>query len=70
KGPDQFTQLMNDPSKLTTVRVEFHEVSGMTRVIVSHMGWGDGEGWAEAREWHKTAWKDVLEKLKSVLESE
>ena len=70
KGPDQFARLMNDPSRLTLVRVEFHEVSSLTRVIVNHSGWGEGEGWAEAREWHKNAWKDVLGKLKSVLESE
>ncbi len=70
KGPDQFARLMNDPSRLTTVRVEFHELGEMTRMIVTHMGWGDGEGWVEAREWHKTAWKNTLEQLKSVLESE
>jgi uncharacterized protein YndB with AHSA1/START domain len=66
KGPGQFAQLMNDPSK---VKVTFHDVSGLTRVIVNHGGWRDGDDWAEAREWHLQAWKDVLASLKSVLES-
>ncbi len=69
KGPGQFAQLMNDPSRLTKVLVTFHDVSGLTRVIINHIGWGDGEEWAQAREWHQKAWKDVLASLKSVLES-
>jgi uncharacterized protein YndB with AHSA1/START domain len=60
KGPGQFAQLMNDPSRLTKVLVTFQDVSGLTRVIVNHK---------QAREWHQRAWKDVLASLKSVMES-
>ena len=69
KGPDQFADLMNDPASLTSVLVSFHRVEGSIEVVVEHTGWGEGEDWIQAREWHQRAWKDVLGRLKSTLES-
>ena len=69
KGPSQFADLMNDIEPLTSVYVTFHEGNGVTRVVVVHNGWGDGEEWTEAREWHRRAWKGVLVSLRSTLES-
>lgn len=70
KGPGQFARLMNDPSNLTSVLVTFHDEDGTTRIVLKHTGWGEGEGWAEARSWHKRAWKEALDSLKSELEHE
>lgn len=69
KGPDQFADLMNDPTPSTSVRVSFFREDDITRVVVEHSGWGQGEEWEEARTWHERAWLDVLGRLKSTLES-
>ncbi|WP_374713349.1 SRPBCC family protein [Symbiobacterium terraclitae] len=69
KGPDQFAAVMNDPDRLTTVSVTFEPAEGGTRVTVTHTGWGEGEAWAEARNWHVMAWRHVLDSLKGALES-
>ncbi len=66
RGPNQFAGLMNDPP-LTSVLVAFHD-EGDTRVVVEHDGWGDGEEWEQAREWHRRAWEEALEELKSMME--
>ncbi len=68
KGPDQFQRLMNSPTSLTSVLVAFHDEKEATRIVVEHGGWGEGKEWRKAREWHKTAWTQVLRNLRSVLE--
>jgi uncharacterized protein YndB with AHSA1/START domain len=70
RGPNQFEDLMNHPDSLTTVLVSFDEEDTVTRVHVEHNGWGDGELWEKAREWHKKAWKGVLSNLKRTLETD
>jgi len=67
KGPDQYAELMNEPTPSTQVKVEFRETNGVTRLSLEHMGWGEGEQWAEAREWHRRAWEGVLAQLKSFM---
>lgn len=67
KGPDQYAELMNEPTPSTQVKVEFREENGETRLSLEHTGWGEGEQWAEAREWHRRAWEDVLAQLKSFM---
>jgi uncharacterized protein YndB with AHSA1/START domain len=62
KGPDQFSELMNEPPK-TKVEVTFQVKSHGTLVNVKHFGWGKGEDWDEAEEWHVMAWKGVLDSL-------
>lgn len=69
KGPDQFVQLMNEPVPETSVEVTFHKEKGSTRVQIEHGGWGDGDDWGEAWEWHFKAWEGVLQSLVSGLES-
>jgi uncharacterized protein YndB with AHSA1/START domain len=68
KGPSQFEELMNKADSLTSVIVSFEEKGGATQVVLDHRGWGDGEGWAKAKEWHRKAWQEALESLKSELE--
>jgi uncharacterized protein YndB with AHSA1/START domain len=65
KGPDQFAALMNDPESLTYVEVEFQEEKGKTLISLEHGGWGEGDDWAEAREWHRIAWEGVMNQLES-----
>ncbi|UCD45761.1 MAG: SRPBCC domain-containing protein [Candidatus Bathyarchaeota archaeon] len=67
KGPDQFRELMNEPDPQTYVEVGFREEEGATRLTLEHGGWGDGDEWAEAREWHRRAWEEVLDQLGSFL---
>jgi uncharacterized protein YndB with AHSA1/START domain len=69
KGPDHVAAIMNDESRLTVVRVTLSPEGDGTRVVVEHTGWGEGEEWAKAREWHVMAWKQVTGSLKSALES-
>jgi uncharacterized protein YndB with AHSA1/START domain len=69
KGPDQFSQLMNEPIPVTYVEISFEKEKKGSRIFVKHSGWQDGEPWEEARIWHITAWKQVLENMKSFLES-
>jgi uncharacterized protein YndB with AHSA1/START domain len=69
KGPDQFAQVMNDPGRLTHVRVSFREDEEATSVVLEHSGWRRGSRWSQARSWHEAAWKEALGELKRVLES-
>ena len=69
KGPDQFAQLMNEPAPATSVEVTFRKAKSSTRVQIEHGGWGDGDHWNEAWEWHFKAWEEVLQRLVSGLES-
>jgi len=54
---------------LTSVEVIFRETNGTTHLNVKHRGWGDGEEWVMAQKWHLRAWEEVLDVLKSALES-
>ncbi|MET3698464.1 uncharacterized protein YndB with AHSA1/START domain [Bacillus oleivorans] len=69
KGPDPLAELMNQDSQLTEVYVTLHEMGEHTEVTVKHGGWGEGPEWQKAREWHVMAWNQVLNSLKSALES-
>ena len=69
KGPDQFASLMNEPEPATSVEVRFRVEGDVTVVEVEHSGWGDGDDWRDARDWHEVAWRGVLESLKTTLES-
>jgi len=70
KGPDQFASLMNEPKPVTSVAVRFRVEGDATIVEVEHSGWGEGDDWIDAREWHLKAWGGVLESLKATLESQ
>ncbi len=43
KGPDEFADLMNNPTSITSVLVTLYDENGTTRVVVEHRGWGEGE---------------------------
>lgn len=69
KGPDQFSDLMNQENHLTVVDVTFCKVEeGTTRVSIDHTGFKEGEEWQEAYGWHVAAWSGVLDSLKAALE--
>lgn len=68
KGPDDFSEVMNK-EPLTVVNVFFIEDGTNMKVKVSHSGWGVGEEWDKAIEWHSFAWNQVLSSLKEYLES-
>lgn len=69
KGPDQFSDIMNVAGQLTTVSVYLEAVSeNSTIVTIHHTGFGKGEKWQDALEWHIKAWTGVLSSLKSALE--
>ena len=69
KGPDPLAEIMNQVSSLTEVYVTVNEIGEQTRVTVKHLGWGEGADWEKARDWHVIAWDQVLNSLKSALES-
>ncbi len=69
KGPGQFADIMNNPSSLTTVKVEFSKDEGKTKVKFEHEGWGTSSDWNNARKWHEEQWNNVLGSLKKFLES-
>lgn len=63
KGPDQYAEFMNYPEPVTSVEVTFKESCGKTKVTMKHLGWGEGDEWAEACDWHVKAWEGVLDSL-------
>lgn len=70
KGPDDFASLMNHDEALTTVQVTLSEEGEeCTKVTIEHTGWGDGPEWEKAIAWHQMAWNQVLNSLKSSIES-
>ncbi|BAS27672.1 SRPBCC family protein [Limnochorda pilosa] len=68
RGPDHLAEVMNHGDALTQVLVRLEAEPSGTRVHVTHGGWGDGEGWSRARQWHEAAWDQVLGSLKTSLE--
>ena len=69
KGPGEFTELMNDPTSLTKVKVEFSAEAEKTKVKLEHKGWGATQDWNDARSWHEEQWGNVLNGLKEFLEA-
>jgi uncharacterized protein YndB with AHSA1/START domain len=65
RGPDQFIHIMNNPDPITHVHIEFNEKLEGTMITVVHEGWGIGEDWNKAKEWHYNAWKGVLHNLEN-----
>lgn len=69
KGPDQFAALMNETDTLTQVTVTLEQKEEYTHLVVEHSGWGQGEEWNKAQEWHQMAWDFSLASLKKALET-
>ena len=71
KAPDQFKDLMNNDSNLTSVIVTFEETtSTITKLKLKHIGFKTGDTWREAYEWHNEAWTQVLSSFKNYIENE
>lgn len=69
KGPDTFADTMNQQERLTLVKVTLEPANRGTAVRLEHSGWMDTEAWNQARQWHVEAWRQMLARLKAMLES-
>lgn len=64
KGPQQLAAVMNDEANLTRVEVTITPADHHhTEVTVVHSGWGEGDEWEKARQWHVMAWDMMLQRL-------
>lgn len=71
KGPEEFASLMNRSPEPTEVRVSLTPSGDdRTTLTLEHGGWGEGEGWRKARDWHVSVWNGALDQLKRYLEDE
>jgi uncharacterized protein YndB with AHSA1/START domain len=62
-APPKFPEIRNAPAK-TFVVVELRpDGDQRTRVVLHHLGWGDGGRWGEVREYFDHAWDYVLANL-------
>jgi uncharacterized protein YndB with AHSA1/START domain len=64
KGPEQVSQLMNEPIQATFVEISFKKRRGF-RVLIKHSGWKEGKARDQVRSWHVIAWNQVLINMKS-----
>lgn len=63
KGPKQYKRFMNERRPLTNVVVFFISHGEATEVYLLHTGWGNTEGWEEARQWFDKAWAAAFSEL-------
>lgn len=69
KGPNQFTDLMNQPSYQTTVTIRMKKMSDSTTCVkIFHDGFREEEVWDAAYDWHDLAWAGILNRLQNELE--
>jgi uncharacterized protein YndB with AHSA1/START domain len=66
RGPEEWEELM--PAGSTTVDVRLTGDASSSTLYLSHGGWGEGDDWAEARQWQAEAWKNALGGLKALIE--
>jgi hypothetical protein len=64
RGPVSYEELMNVDPLPTWVNIAFESVA-MNKTIVHfrHSGWGEGERWAQARQWQAGAWNMAFKAL-------
>ena len=69
-GPDLLATLLNVSPRPTTLFVRFQPLGpARCRLHLEHLGWGDGEEWESARDWHVDYWREALGRLKPMLEA-
>jgi uncharacterized protein YndB with AHSA1/START domain len=69
-GPALLAPLLNVTPRPTTLFVRFQPLGpARCRLHLEHLGWGDGEEWQAARDWHEDYWREALARLKPVLEA-
>lgn len=69
KGPDPYAEIMNQEGHLTWVEVTFKPYDSGTLVELQHQGWSDSLDAQQAKNWHVQAWEEMLNSLKSRMES-
>ena len=70
RGPDKLHHVMDPCEPQTHVHVSLKERGAGTEVAIVHDGWGEGEDWKAAREWHQRAWEQVTRSLERHLNEE
>jgi uncharacterized protein YndB with AHSA1/START domain len=69
RGADEVAAVMNvDGAPTTEVTVDLIPGIEGTRLVVTHLGWGDGPDWATARSWFERAWLAAMERLPAAAE--
>ncbi|HEV2448899.1 MAG TPA: SRPBCC domain-containing protein [Thermoplasmata archaeon] len=69
-GPEALAGLLNVAPPPTTLFVRFQPLGpARSRLHLEHLGWGDGEAWSAARQWHVDYWREALGRLKPVVEA-
>lgn len=69
-GPKQFAAVLNVAPPPTTLFVRFQPLGpARSRLHLEHLGWGEGEPWSAARQWHVEYWRQALDRLKPVVEA-
>ncbi len=66
RGPDQFLALMDEgdpPPPPTHVTITLSPVARGTDLTLRHVGFSEGNDWAEALAWHDRSWKTCLGNL-------
>jgi uncharacterized protein YndB with AHSA1/START domain len=66
RGVEAWESLM--PAGSTTVTIRLTDQGTSSTLYLTHTGWGEGDDWAEAREWQADAWKHALGGLKAFAE--
>lgn len=68
RGADALEEVMNKPGvPRTQCKLELFPRPSGTRLKLTHSGWGEGAGWADARAWFAKAWATALERLLGVV---
>lgn len=71
EAPDRFLITWNAPpaygalrAQQTVVEFELEPVrAGITRITLTHSGWGRAQGWQQVRDYFASAWKTILGRL-------
>lgn len=66
KGPDQFSNIMNNPPQ-TSVKLTLEPENSDVLQTIEHTGWKVSENWCQAKVWHIKAWRGVLTDLQEFI---
>lgn len=70
KGPQQFSDFMNDADPLTHVAVMFYPAQRGSELYLLHSGWRVSGRWSEAQAYFDRAWIHALKTLQEQIDGE
>jgi uncharacterized protein YndB with AHSA1/START domain len=70
RGPEELHHVMDPCEPQTHVHVSLKERGAETEVAIVHDGWGTGEDWKAARDWHQRAWEHVVRSIERYFNEE